>query len=62
MLKITFFITGGVLIVFGVLWASQGLSIITGGFMTGHRKWVVIGAGLIAVGFFFCGMAARMKK
>ena len=62
MLKIAFFATGGVLIVFGILWTFQGLSIITGGFMAGHRKWVVIGGGLIAVGLFFCGMAARVKK
>jgi len=62
MLKVTFFAVGGVLIVVGVLWAFQGLSIITGGFMAGHRKWVLIGAGLIAVGTFFCGMAGRMKK
>jgi hypothetical protein len=36
-------ILGIVLLVFGVLWALQGLNIVGGSFMTGQTIWLIIG-------------------
>jgi multisubunit Na+/H+ antiporter MnhB subunit len=36
-------ILGILLLVFGVLWALQGLNIVGGSFMTGQTMWLVIG-------------------
>ena len=36
-------ILGIFLLVFGVLWALQGLNIVGGSFMTGQTIWLIIG-------------------
>jgi multisubunit Na+/H+ antiporter MnhB subunit len=36
-------IVGIFLLVFGVLWALQGLNIVGGSFMTGQTIWLIIG-------------------
>ena len=36
-------ILGIILLVFGVLWALQGLNIIGGSFMTGQTVWLILG-------------------
>lgn len=37
-------------ILVGLLWVGQGLNLIPGSFMTGDRKWFVIGAIVALVG------------
>ncbi len=36
-------ILGIILLVFGVIWALQGLNIVGGSFMTGQTIWLIIG-------------------
>lgn len=36
-------ILGILLLVFGVLWALQGLNLVGGSFMTGQTIWLIIG-------------------
>jgi len=61
-MKITLFIVGGVLILFGLVWALQGFGILPGSAMSGHRRWVLIGGVVAVVGVVLEVLAARMKK
>ena len=45
-MRIGLFIAAIVLIVFGAIWALQGLSIIGGSFMVGQTRWLYIGLRL----------------
>ena len=61
-MKITLFIVGGVLILVGLLWALQGLGILPGSVMSGHRRWVLIGGVVASIGVVLEVLAARMRK
>jgi hypothetical protein len=61
-MKITLFIVGGVLILFGVVWALQGFGMLPGFVMSGHRRWVLIGGVVALIGVVSEVVAARMKK
>ena len=61
-MKITLFIVGGVLILVGLLWALQGLGILAGSVMSGHRRWVLIGGVAASIGVVLEVLAARMRK
>ena len=43
-------ILGVVFVVFGVLWALQGLNVVQGSMMSGQTMWLVIGVILALVG------------
>jgi hypothetical protein len=49
-MKIFLFIVAIVLIIFGAIWALQGLSIIGGSFMVGQTRWLYIGLLTVVVG------------
>ncbi|PSH66525.1 MULTISPECIES: hypothetical protein [Phyllobacterium] len=49
-MRIGLFIAAIVLIVFGAIWALQGLSIIGGSFMVGQTRWLYIGLITIVAG------------
>ncbi len=52
-------ILGCLLIVVGVVWSSQGLSLIGGSFMTGQRAWLWIGFGVAVLGIALLFVASR---
>jgi len=41
---------GGVLVLFGVIWFLQGISVLPGSFMTGEIRWAVYGGIAVAAG------------
>ena len=43
-------IVATMLILIGIIWFLQGINVLPGSFMTGDRKWAVIGAVNIALG------------
>ena len=49
-MRIILRILGALLIVVGGTFFLQGINILPGSFMTGDRKWAVIGAVLLIVG------------
>jgi hypothetical protein len=61
-MKVTLMIVGIVLLVVGAIWVLQGLNLIAGGAMSGHKKWVLIGGTLAVVGVVLGIVAIRLKK
>lgn len=61
-MKVTLMIVGVVLLVVGAIWVLQGLNLIAGGAMAGHKKWVLIGGALAVVGIALGVVASRLKK
>lgn len=51
-MKITMKIMGGLLILAGGVWFLQGISVLTGSFMTGQIQWATSGglSALIGIG------------
>lgn len=49
-MKIALSIVAVLLIIMGVIWSLQGLSLIGGSFMVGQMRWLYIGLLTIAVG------------
>jgi uncharacterized membrane protein YedE/YeeE len=61
-MKVALLIAGMVLFVIGAILALQELNVIAGGAMSGHRRWLIIGGALIAVGIVLGVIAKRLKK
>ena len=49
-MRIALIISGGILIVVGLIFFLQGINILPGSFMTGQTKWAVYGAVMIIAG------------
>jgi hypothetical protein len=49
-MRIALTISGGLLIVVGLIFFLQGINILPGSFMTGQTKWAVYGALMIIAG------------
>jgi hypothetical protein len=49
-MRIALIISGGILIVVGLIFFLQGINILPGSFMTGQTKWAVYGALMIIAG------------
>jgi predicted phage tail protein len=47
--KWVYIVVGVVLVLVGLMWVLQGLSVISGGFMSGSKVWFTIGL-LVAIG------------
>jgi hypothetical protein len=45
----------------GVLWSLQGLGLVQGSFMTGHRQWLYIGLATVLIGLLGLGWANRSR-
>jgi uncharacterized RDD family membrane protein YckC len=52
-------VVGVILILLGVLWTLQGLSVIGGGGMSGHSIWAVIGVIVAIVGVVLLARTRR---
>ncbi len=61
-MKVTLFIVGGILVILGAVWILQGFNVLTGGAMSGHRRWALIGGALAVVGIIVGVIAGRLKK
>ena len=55
-------ILGILVILLGVVWLLQGTNVLTGSQMSGHRRWIVIGAALDVVGIVLVVVGARMRR
>ncbi|MDB5900304.1 MAG: hypothetical protein JWP22_4081 [Ramlibacter sp.] len=61
-MKLTLYILGGLLALFGVIWILQGVNILPGSFMTGQIKWAIYGAIALVVGIVLIVAARRIDK
>jgi len=55
-------ILGIVVILVGLVWLLQGTNVLAGSPMSGHRRWIVIGAGLDVVGVILIVIGSRMRR
>lgn len=55
-------IIGVIVAAVGAIWFLQGLNILRQSVMSGHRRWIVIGAGLIIIGIVVMVVGNRRKK
>jgi hypothetical protein len=61
-MRITLYIVGAILILFGAIWILQGVNILPGSFMTGQIRWAVYGAIAVAVGIGLVLVARRRRR
>ena len=61
-MKVFLIILGVIVIVFGVVWLLQGLNLWQGSGMSGHKKWAMVGGGLVLAGAVIEFFAFRLKK
>ena len=55
-------IVGVVLVLVGLVWLLQGTNVLAGSVMSGHRRWIVIGAGLDVIGAVLVVLGARTRR
>jgi len=55
-------IVGVVLVLVGLVWLLQGTNVLAGSVMSGHLRWIVIGAGLDVIGAVLIVLGARMRR
>ena len=55
-------ILGIVVILVGLVWLLQGTNVLAGSQMSGHRRWIVIGAGLDVIGIVLIIIGSRMRR
>ena len=55
-------IVGVVLVLVGLVWLLQGTNVLAGSVMSGHRRWIVIGAGLDVIGAVLIVLGARTRR
>ena len=61
-MKVLFNVLGVVMLPVGAVWMLQGLGIIRMGFMAGHRRWILAGAVLLALGIIILVLTNRKQK
>jgi hypothetical protein len=61
-MKVFLIILGLIAVALGLVWLLQGLNIWPGSAMSGHKKWALVGGGLVLVGIVIEFLALRMKK
>ena len=57
-----FIILGIIVILVGLVWLLQGTNVLAGSQMSGHRRWIVIGAGLDVIGIVLIIIGSRMRR
>jgi hypothetical protein len=56
-------IVGILVVLVGIAWVLQGTNVWAGSpVMSGHRLWIVIGAGLDVIGAVLIVLGARMRR
>jgi hypothetical protein len=55
-------VVGIVVVLVGIVWMLQGTNVLGGSVMSGHRRWIVIGAGLDVIGAVLIVLGARMRR
>jgi len=55
-------VVGAILVVFGVVFALQGVGILGGSPMTGRLMWAIIGPVLALIGLVLLGFATRRQR
>jgi hypothetical protein len=58
-MRITLNVVGAVLVLFGVTWFLQGVSVLPGSFMTGQLRWAVYGGCAAVAGLLLLVSANR---
>jgi hypothetical protein len=61
-MKVLLLIVGVLAVIFGVLWAAQGLGIFpypASSFMINEAQWAYYGCGLAILGLVFIGLSRR---
>jgi uncharacterized membrane protein HdeD (DUF308 family) len=61
-MRIFLFILGGVLVLMGAVWLLQGLNVLTGSAMSGHRLWVAVGSVCVVAGVVLEVVGARWRR
>ena len=60
-MKWVLIILGILILLLGVVWALQGVNVLTGSQMSGHRRWIAIGGVLGILGIVLIVVGARKK-
>ena len=55
-------VVGILLILIGSVWILQGAGVISGSFMTGSSRWLVIGAVCVLIGIPFAVQGSRRRR
>ena len=61
-MKWVLIIVGILILVVGIVWALQGINVLHGSQMSGHRRWIAIGGVLGIAGIVLVIVGARMKR
>ena len=61
-MKIVLIVSGGLLIVVGLIFFLQGMNVLPGSFMTGQTKWAVYGALMIVAGIVLISVRGRANS
>jgi hypothetical protein len=61
-MKITLNIIAGILVLAGVVWFLQGISVLPGSYMTGQTRWAINGTISVAVGVAIFVLANRWRR
>lgn len=54
-------VVGVLAVVIGGVWIGQGLNLIPGSFMTGDKKWFVIGTIVAVIGIILLALGIRRR-
>jgi hypothetical protein len=60
-MKITLYILGVLLVLFGAIWFLQGINVLPGSFMTGQKVWAIRGGATFVLGIASLFLAARRR-
>ncbi len=60
-MKLVLNVLGILCIPVGAVWTLQGFNIMRGSVMSGHRRWIAIGAVLLVVGVLILILSNRKK-
>lgn len=61
-MRIALNILGGLLVLFGSVWALQGLNILPARMMAGQTQWVVYGVLALAAGILLLAWVNRRRR
>ena len=60
--RIALITVGGIAVIFGGVFAGQGINLIPGSFMTGSRMWLFIGLMIAIVGVILIVLGLRRPR